>query len=79
MAASVAEAGAVNSKGTKMLLANGVNTFFINGKPTDINGLRKLRNPLPWLVMFLVVSFKNMLLFSKDLITFIIYIFFVVC
>ena len=74
MAASVAEAGAVNSKGTKMLLATVVSTFFINGKPPDINGLRKLRNPLPWLVMFLVVS---MPLFSKDLITFIIYIFFV--
>ena len=60
-----------------MLLANGVSTFFINGKPTDINGLRKLKNLLPWLVMFLAVSSKNMPLFSKDLITFIIFSLFV--
>ena len=37
MAGSVA----VNPKGTTMLLVNGVSTFFINGKPTDFNGLRK--------------------------------------
>ena len=60
-----------------MLLANGVSTFFINGKPTDINGLRKLKNLLPWLVMFLAVSSKNMPLFSKDLIAFIIFSLFV--
>ena len=28
-----------------MALANGVNRFFIKGKPTDINGLRKLLDP----------------------------------
>ena len=28
-----------------MLLANGVSTFFINGKSAIINGLRNLRNP----------------------------------
>ena len=53
-----------------MLLANGVSTFFINGKPAAINGLRKLRNP--WLVVFLVVPFNKIPLFSKDLISFII-------
>ena len=44
MAASVAETTAVNSKCTKTLLANGEKSLCINGKPTDINGLRKLRN-----------------------------------
>ena len=45
MAVSVAEAATVNREGNKTLLANGVSIFFINGKPADINGLRKLRNP----------------------------------
>ena len=31
---------AVNPNGTKTLLANGVSTFFTNGKPTEINGFR---------------------------------------
>ena len=44
--------------------AIGVSTFFINGKAVVINGLRKLRDPPSWLVIFLVVP-----LFSKDLIT----------
>lgn len=42
--ASVAESAVVNPEGTQTLLANGMNTFFNNGKPTGINGLRKLRN-----------------------------------
>ena len=46
MAASVAEAAAVNPNCAKMLLANSVSTFFINGKPPVINGLRKLRKSL---------------------------------
>ena len=70
-AASVAGTTAVNQKGTKMLLANGVSAIFINGKPTGINGLRKLRNPPSWLVIFLAVPFNNIPLFSKDLIVFI--------
>ena len=45
IAASVAEAAAVKPNGIKTLYANGVRAFFINGKPADINGLRKLRNP----------------------------------
>ena len=69
MTASVTEAAAVNPEGTKTLLANGVSKFFINGKPVVINGLRKLRN-LPFrLLIILVVSFKKIPLFSKDLIT----------
>ena len=45
IAAYIADAAAVNPNGTKMLLENCVITFFINGKPIDINCLRKLRNP----------------------------------
>ena len=52
MAPSVVETAVVNPKGTKTLLANGVSTFFINGKPDVINGFRKLRNPPSWLVIF---------------------------
>ena len=44
IAASVADAAAVNTNGTKTLLTNGVSIFFINGEPTDVNGLQNLRN-----------------------------------
>ena len=64
--ASVAESAVVNPEGTQTLLANGMNTFFNNGKPTGINGLRKLRNLPSWLVIFLVVPFKKVPLFSKN-------------
>ena len=63
--ASVVESAVVNPEGTQTLLANGMNTFFNNGKPTGINGLRKLRNLPSWLVIFLVVPFKKVSLFSK--------------
>ena len=69
MAVSVPEAATINPKGTRTLLANGV----INGKPTDINGLKKLWNHPSWLVIFLGVPFKN-ILFSKDIIAFISFI-----
>ena len=59
IAASVADAVPVNPNGTKTLLANIINTFFINIKPAVINGLRKLRNPPSWLVIFLVVPFNK--------------------
>ena len=49
--------------------AIGVSTFFINGKAVVINGLRKLRDPPSWLVIFLVVPFSKIPLFPKDLIT----------
>ena len=51
----VADAAAFNSNGTKTLLANGVSTFFINGKAIVMNGLRKLRNPPSGQLVFLVV------------------------
>ena len=63
--AAVAESAVVNPEGTQTLLANGMNTFFNNSKPTGINGLRKLRNLPSWLVIFLVVPFKKVPLFSK--------------
>ena len=52
-----------------MLLASGVSTFFTNGKPTNINGLRTFRNPPFLLPIFLVDLFNKIPLFSKDLIT----------
>ena len=54
-----------------------VSAYFINGKPAVINDLRKLRNPLSWLVILLVVPFSKIPLFSKDLVTNILY--FIVC
>ena len=56
-----------------MVAKYGVSTIFINGKPAIINGLRKFKNPPSWQVIFVVVSFIKIPLFSKDLITFIIY------
>ena len=38
--ASAADAAAVNPKGIKILLANGLITFFINGNPVFNNGPR---------------------------------------
>ena len=44
--ASIADADAVNLNGIKTLLANGLSTFFISGKPVFNNGPRSLpRNP----------------------------------
>ena len=43
---SAADAAAVNAKGIKKLLANGLITFFIKGSPVFSNGSRSLpRNP----------------------------------
>ena len=42
IAASVSDAAVVNLNSIKTVLANGVSTFFIYGKPAAINGLRKL-------------------------------------
>ena len=52
-----------------MILAKGKSTFFINGKPTFIKGPRKLSNPPLWQVVFFVVPFNKIPLFSKELIT----------
>ena len=69
--AFVPDVAIVNPNGTRKLFANDVRIFFINGKPTDINGLRKLRNPASWIVTFVVVSYNKTHLVSKDPITFI--------
>ena len=45
IAASVADAAAVNPNGNKTLLAGDVCTIFINSKPAVINDLRILKNP----------------------------------
>ena len=46
MAASVADAAVVNPNGNKILLANGLITFFIKDKPNFSNGRRSLpKNP----------------------------------
>ena len=43
---SAADAAAVNPKGTKTLLVNGLITFLIKGNPAFSNGPRRLpRNP----------------------------------
>ena len=73
IAASVADAAVVNPKRTIALLANVVSTFFINGKLTFIKGPRKLSNPSFWLIIFPLVPFNKIPLFSKELIASIIY------
>ena len=45
IAESVPDAAAVHPNSIKTVLANGVSTFFINGKPALINALR---NPTLW-------------------------------
>ena len=41
IAAPVADAAAINLNDNKTVLADDISSFFINGKPADINGLRK--------------------------------------
>ena len=50
--ASAADAAAINPKGIKILLANGLTTFFINGNPVFSNGPSNLpRNPPDWIIL----------------------------
>ena len=68
---SAAAAAAVNPKGIKTLLANGLTTFFINGNPVFSNGPSDLlRNP-PDCIIFDNWVFDNLIsadeLFAKDL------------
>ena len=69
--ASAADAAAVNPKGIKTLLANGLITFFIKGNPVFSNGPSNLlRNP-PNCIIFDNWVFDNLMpadeLFAKDL------------
>ena len=66
---SVSDIAADTPNGIKTILSNGANTFSINGETAIINRLRKLRNPPPWLLIFLVVPFNKIPPFHKDLIT----------
>ena len=47
MAASIADAAAVNPYGIKTRLASGSNTFFINGNPIFSNFSKSLPKNLP--------------------------------
>ena len=60
IAAYVAEAGAVNPKGTKMFLANSVSTLFINGKLTENWGFLNFRKP---------IFLKNYFFYFKNLLS----------
>ena len=71
IAASASHIHADNPNNNKTFLATDVSMPFINAKPAVINGLRKLANP-SWLVIFLVVPFNKISLFSKGLIAFMI-------
>ena len=56
IAASVADAAAVNPIGIKTVLANGLSTFSVKGKPVFSNGPKSL--PIsPWLSYFLQLNF----------------------
>ena len=48
IAASIADASAVIPNGIKMLLANGLSTFFIIGNPVFSNGSKSLRKNPPY-------------------------------
>ena len=55
--ASAADAAAVNPKGIKTLLANGLITFFISGNPVFSNGPRSLpRNPPDCIILDIWVN-----------------------
>ena len=53
IAAFVADAAAVNINDIKTLLANGLSTFFIKGKPVFSNGPRSLHRNLPEFLIIL--------------------------
>ena len=54
---SAADAGAVNPRGIKTLLANGLITFYISGNPVFSNGPSNLpRNPPDCIILeFLII------------------------
>ena len=64
---------AVNASCIKKLLAHAVITFFFNGKPTSIGPKTLPRSPPFWFLTVLVIPFNKILLFLKDLSTFMIY------
>ena len=63
--ASAADAYAVNPRGIKKLLANGLITFFINANPVFSKGLRSLpRNP-PDCIILEIWVFDNLISVDK--------------
>ena len=72
IAAAVGDVAVVNPNDMKTLLASGVSKSFINGKRTFIKGPSKLSNLPSWLIIFILVPFNKIPLFSKELVTFII-------
>ena len=66
IATSTADNPDDNSNCNKRFLASGVSTFFINGKPAVITGLRKFKNPISWPAIFAI--FDKIPVFAKDLI-----------
>ena len=71
LAASIDDVAGVKTNGIKTLLANVVNTLFIDIKPAVVNSLRKSINLPSWLILFPVIPFNKIPPFSKNLITFI--------
>ena len=59
--ASAADAAAVNHKGTKALLANGLITFLINGNPVFSNGPRSLPRHPPNCIVLDIWVFDNVI------------------
>ena len=64
--ASVADVTAVNPKGTKMLLANGLSTFPINGKPSFIKVPKILPENSPYCTILDSWVFEKNLLAVKS-------------
>ena len=63
--ASAADAAAVNPKGIKTLLANGLITFFINGNPVFSNGPRSLPSYSPDCIILDIWVFDSLISVDK--------------
>ena len=55
-----------------------MSTFFNKSIPAATIGLRQLRNPPSWILIFVVVSFHKVILVSEVLITFTMSFYFVI-
>ena len=66
IAASVTDAAAVNPNGIETLLANGLSTFFIKGKPIFTNGLKSLPKNAPKCPILCKRVFDNFILADES-------------
>ena len=66
IAVSLAEAAVVNPSGTKTLLANGLRTFTIKGKPFPSNGPKSLPRNCPNCTILNNWAFENCVLADKS-------------